>query len=339
MSELRRDPIAGRWVIIATERAARPHDFKTEPRKAKGGFCPFCEGNEDRTPPEIFAYRAPGTKPNGRGWSVRVVQNKYPALSVEEDVEEYGSGVYSAMSGMGQHEVIIESPRHAISPAELPPSSLADGLCMYRERMLELRKDSRLIYASIFKNVGFAAGASLEHTHSQLICTPVAPKRVQEEMALCRDFWQVNHRCLVCDIIRQELAEQARVVTDSPRYVVFTPFASRFPFEMWIVPKEHASHYEDSSPEALADLAAVMHDALRRLDVALGEPPYNYIIHTSTFDLPAVQYYHWHIEVIPRVTHIAGFEWGTGFYINPMMPEQAAHFMRDALPGNVQAAT
>jgi len=339
MSELRRDPMSGRWVIIAKERAARPSDFLTESRESKGGFCPFCEGNEDRTPPEIFAYREPGSKPNGPGWRIRVVPNKYPALQIGGELQEHRTGVYVAIRGVGQHEVFIESPRHAVSPTELPHEALADAFCAYRERMIEIKKDKRLLYASVFKNVGAAAGASLQHTHSQLICTPVTPKRLHEEMSLCQEFRRTHGQCLLCRIIEQDMAAGERVVTESEHYAVLTPFASRFPFEMWIMPTEHASHYEDTPPELLRELAAVMHDALRRLDVALQNPPYNYIIHTSTFDTGELEHYHWHIEVIPRVTRIAGFEWGTGFYINPMLPERAAHYLREALPETITAKT
>jgi len=337
MPQLRRDPVSGRWVIIATERAARPRDFQTKAREVRGGFCPFCEGNEDKTPPEVAACRDADSKPDGPGWRVRVVPNKYPALNLEGNPEEHDAGLYCAMNGVGRHEVFIESPRHAVSPTEQPPDLLADALCVQRQRLLELKKDKRLIYACLFKNVGTTAGASLEHTHSQLICTPVAPKPVQEEMRLCEDFWDANGRCLVCSILAQELTDGSRIVMDSEQYVVFTPFASRFPFEMWILPKEHISHFEDTSPEALRELARVVHDALRRLDLALDEPPYNYIVHTATFDLGPLDFFHWHIEIIPRVTRVAGFEWGTGFYINPMLPEKAAQYLREALPERVTA--
>jgi UDPglucose--hexose-1-phosphate uridylyltransferase len=329
MPQLRRDPVVGRWVIIATDRAARPSQFQAQKRAPKGGFCPFCEGSESKTPPEIIAYRAPGTAPNTPGWRLRVVPNKYPALRVEGELHKHGSGVYDAMEGIGAHEVIIENPKHVLSPTELPPAVLEDVIRAYRDRMLDLKKDRRLVYALVFKNVGQEAGASLEHSHSQLICTPVLPKRVEEEMERCQQFYRFRGRCLLCDIIEQDLSEGHRVVMDKANFVVLAPYASRFPFEMAILPKQHMSHFEDISDDTGRELGAVLYEALCRLDASLGEPPYNYNIHTAPFATGPVEHYHWHLEVIPRVTEIAGFEWGSGFYINPVPPETAAQYLRE----------
>ena len=329
MPELRRDPVSGRWVIIATDRAARPQEFHRQKRIAKGGFCPFCEGKESTTPPEIFALREPGSQPNGPGWRVRVVPNKYPALRTEGVLNKRGMGVYDFMAGVGAHEVIVESPKHVLSPSELPPQVLAEVVRTYRDRAADLKKDKRLAYALIFKNVGAEAGASLEHSHSQLICTPVSPKRVEEEMDRCERFFRFRGRCLLCDILAQDLADASRIVVDSENFVVLTPFAARFPFEMWIMPKPHLSHFEDTSDAMLAEFANVLYEALGRLDASLDKPPYNYSIHSTPFVFGDVEYYHWHLEVIPRVTEVAGFEWGTGFHINPVPPESAAKFLRE----------
>lgn len=329
MPELRRDPVSGRWVIIATDRAARPQEFRRQKRVSKGGFCPFCEGKESTTPPEIFALREPGSAPNGPGWRVRVVPNKYPALRTEGVLNKRGLGVYDYMAGVGAHEVIVESPKHVLSPTDLPPQALAEVVRTYRDRAADLKKDKRLAYALIFKNVGAEAGASLEHSHSQLICTPVSPKRVEEEMDRCEGFFRYRGRCLMCDILAQDLADGTRIVIDSANFVVLTPFAARFPFEMWVAPKPHLSHFEDTSDKMLAELAGVLYEALSRLDLALEKPPYNYSIHSTPFVFGDVDYYHWHMEVIPRVTEVAGFEWGTGFHINPVPPENAAQFLRE----------
>jgi len=178
LPELRKDPIVGRWVIIAHERAKRPHDFSGEAQQqARGGFCPFCEGNEDKTPPEIVAYRERGTRPNGPGWRIRVVPNKFPALMIEGNLNKRGEGIYDMMAGIGAHEVIIESPKHHISLAELPEENIQEMLWVYRDRLVDLKKDSRLVHGMLFKNVGAAAGASLEHSHSQLIVTPIVRSR------------------------------------------------------------------------------------------------------------------------------------------------------------------
>ena len=338
MPQLRRDPVGGRWVIVATERAARPNDFEKRARVVEGEFCPFCEGNEDKTPPEILAIRSPGTQPDSPGWTLRVVPNKFPALTAEGGAHRDGPGVYETMSGVGAHEVFIEGPKHVLGPAEQSPESVRDVVWAYRERMLALKQDSRMVFALVFKNVGQSAGASLEHSHSQLICTPVVPKRVGEEMDRCMDFWLSHGRCLICEIVRQEIADGERVVIDGEQFVVITPYASRFPFEMWIIPKVHISHFESTPAEMLGELARALQESLCRLDAALGEPPYNYVLHTTPFNSPEVEHFHWHVEVIPRVTHVAGFEWGTGFYINHVEPRVAAQKLRRALPERVAGA-
>jgi UDPglucose--hexose-1-phosphate uridylyltransferase len=195
--------------------------------------------------------------------------------------------------------------------------------------MLDLTNDKRLLYALIFKNVGESAGASLEHTHSQLICTPIVPKRVQEEMFRCEEYESFHDRCLFCDIIEQDISVRDRVVMNSENFLAVMAYASRFPFETWILPKQHISHFEHTPPGMLAELAKVLREVLCRIDVSLDDPPYNYMLHTSPMSMGPVAYYHWHLEVIPRVTRVAGFEWGTGFYINPVVPEEAARYLRE----------
>lgn len=338
MPQLRRDPVGGRWVIVSTERAARPREFARPSVESQGGFCPFCEGNEHSTPPEVFAFRDSGTGADEPGWRVRVVPNKYPALKIESGLREENAGVYQTMSGMGQHEVFVEGTQHRQSLSELPTDLVEDVLRAYRERMLVLKKDSRLVYSLIFKNVGREAGASLEHSHSQLICLPVIPKRVGEEMDRCKEFHQYQGRCLLCSVVEQELETRERVVVEGEHFVVITPYASRFPFEMWVVPRDHLCHYETSPEGQLPDLAAVLREALLRLDEVLEHPPYNYVLHTTPFTLGEVDHFHWHVEIIPRVTHVAGFEWGTGFYINPVEPAEAARCLREAEVPEIECA-
>jgi len=329
MPELRKDPIVGRWVIIATERAKRPHDFKTETAPASGKFCPFCEGNEDKTPSEILAYRERGTEPNSPGWRVRVVPNKFPALMVEGNPNKRGEGIYDLMQGIGAHEVIIESPKHDTSLVALPEARVQEILWVYRDRLVDLKKDQRLVYGLLFKNVGTAAGASLEHTHSQLIVTPIVPIYVMEEMIGSMEFYNYRGRCIFCDMILQELGTESRIVLDSELFVALCPFASRFPFETWILPKQHSSHYENIQKQGVEELAYMLRQVTGRLEAALDVPPYNYMVHTAPFDARELPHFHWHIEVIPRLTRVAGFEWGTGFYINPVPPEHAAAFLRE----------
>lgn len=328
MPELRKEPVSGRWVIISTERALRPSDFIPQPPTIKSDFCPFCEGNEDKTPPEIMAYREKGTSPNTRGWRVRVVPNKFPALRIEGSLKKRGEGIYDVMNGVGAHEVIIECPQHVISLSALSPQCVQEVLWTYRDRLVDLKKDKRLIYGMLFKNVGAAAGASLEHTHTQLIVTPIVPLVVAGEMEGSLAFYKYRGRCLFCDMINQELSAAKRVVIEGEHFITFTPFASRFPFELWILPRHHSSHFENIQKSEVEELADALKTALAKLEGALEEPPYNFIIHTSPFDQPLLDYYHWHIEIIPRLTRTAGFEWGTGFYINPVPPENAAEYLR-----------
>src|SRR3954462_5678117 len=327
MPELRKDPIVGRWVIIATDRAKRPVAPPSEPFPTGAVLCPFCEGNEVHTPHEILAYRRPGTRADDRGWRVRVVPNKFPALQIEGDLNKRGEGIYDKMNGIGAHEVILECPFHEYSLTKLTEENVREILWVYRYRLLDLKKDPRLVYGMVFKNVGAAAGASLEHTHSQLIVTPIVPINVWEEMSGSLEFFNYRGRCIYCDMIHQELAAEKRIVVDSANFVSFVPYASRFPFETWILPKTHNSHYENIQKNEVDELGTVLKTILLKLELALDKPAYNYIIHTSPFDTGPLPHYHWHMEIIPRLTRVAGFEWGTGFYINPVPPEQAAQFL------------
>jgi UDPglucose--hexose-1-phosphate uridylyltransferase len=329
MPELRKDPIVGRWVIIATERARRPVAPKEDPEPEQVAYCPFCEGHEEKTPGEILAYRDRNSRPNEPGWRVRVVPNKYPALMVEGDLQKRGEGIYDKMNGVGAHEVIVETPAHVVSLTSLTEDNIREVLWVYRDRMVDLKKDPRLVYGMLFKNVGAAAGASLEHSHSQLIVLPIVPINVMEEMTGALSFYNYRGRCIYCDMMHQELASEKRVVLDTPNFVCFVPFASRFPFETWIVPKHHNSHFENIQKTEVDELGSLLKAALVKLERALDRPAYNYIIHTAPFDAQPQPHYHWHLEIIPRLTRVAGFEWGTGFYINPVPPEQAAAFLRE----------
>ena len=329
MPDLRKDPVTGRWVIIAPDRAKRPMDYSHELKKFEGRFDPFAEGNESATPPEVLAYRHHGSPANGPGWRVRVIPNKFPALQVEGDLEKRGEGIYDAMNGIGAHEVIIECPHFETNMARLPVDRIREVLYCYRDRLHDLKKDHRLVHGLIFKNKGAMAGASLDHSHSQLIVTSVVPITVWEEMTGALEFYNYRGRCIYEDMIRQELKDGSRVVHDTPNFLVFCPYASRFPFETWVVPKRHASHYETISRDQIEDLGSVMKTTLAKLELALDDPPYNYVLHTAPFDTPDLPHYRWHLEIFPRLTRVAGFEWGSGFYINPVPPEEAAAFLRE----------
>lgn len=330
MPELRKDPITGSWVIISSEHGKRPTDFQDQRGKKRGGFCPFCAGNERTTPSEVLAYRPKeANTPNGPGWRLRVVPNKFPALQIEGCLNKQGEGIFDKMNGVGAHEVIIESPDHNATLANLPLETMEEVLWSYRDRVEDLKRDTRFQYALIFKNEGLAAGATLEHTHSQIIALPIVPVQVQEELDGCKKHFKLKERCIMCDIIRQETQSGTRVVLETPLFIAFAPFAPRFPFETWIMPKAHNSSFAASSNEDYRDLAGLLQNVLRRMDRALSTPPYNFVIHTSPFKDQDNDYYHWHIELMPKLTYMAGFEWGSGFYINPTPPEVAAKFLRE----------
>lgn len=328
MPELRKDPIAGRWVIISIERGKRPSDFGMRVSAKKGGFCAFCSGNEHTTPPEILAIRPDKSAPNTPGWTLRVVPNKFPALQIEGQLNRTGEGIFDKMNGIGAHEVIIESPDHNLTLSTMPLKSVEDALQVFYYRISELKKDRRFKYVLVFKNEGDAAGASLEHTHTQLIALPIVPKLVQEEINNARQYYNYKERCIFCDIIRQEIADKIRVISENENYISLAPFAPRSPFETWILPKTHESRFVPDGQFPL--LAQILQQTLRQIDSVVNLPPYNMMIHISPFGDEVNEYYHWHIEIKPKLTKIAGFEWGSGFYINPTPPEEAAKFMREA---------
>ncbi len=330
MPELRKDPIIGRWVIISTERGKRPHDFVVEPEVSRGGFCPFCPGNEHTTPPEIMAYRQAGTAPNSPGWRLRVVQNKFPALVMEGDLGRQGEGIFDKMNGIGAHEVIIENPDHQVTLATIPLNGFVEVLTAYRDRINALAQDPRFKYVLIFKNQGRAAGASLEHSHSQLIGLPIVPELVMEEQSGGKFYYNYKERCVFCDMIRQETQQQARIVLENQEFLAVCPFAPRSPFEVWILPKAHYSSYVDLNDDSYPLLAEIFSETLKRLEKVLGKAPYNFILHTAPFREPELPHYHWHFEIMPKLTLMAGFEWGSGFFINPLPPEDAAKYLREA---------
>jgi UDPglucose--hexose-1-phosphate uridylyltransferase len=330
--ELRKDPIVGRWVIISTERARRPSDFAPVPSTRAAGVCVFCPGQEAQTPDEILANRVDGSGANTPGWSLRVVPNKFPALRSEGELESAGEGLYDRMTGVGAHEVIVETPDHHASLARLPAAHVAEVLRAYRDRMRDLRKDTRLEYVTVFKNHGEAAGASLEHPHSQLIATPIVPIMVAEELEGALHHYRHKKRCVWCDIVRQERRQGGRLILEDDGVVALAPFAPRFPFETWILPSEHRSSFEEISPGELGALARTLQEVLRRMSRVLRDPPYNFMLHTAPFRGEAAEHFHWHLEIIPKLTRVAGFEWGTGFFINPTPPEEAARYLRGEVP-------
>ncbi|MFZ5632251.1 MAG: galactose-1-phosphate uridylyltransferase [Bacillota bacterium] len=333
MPEWRKDPIFDRWVVIATERGKRPSDFSVPKEEKKGGECPLCEHHEWETPPEILAYREKDSARDRPGWWVRVVPNKFPAVRIEGQTDAGNFGVYQIMNGVGAHEVVIETPDHGTAIEDLNQYQVQEVIRAWRDRSLDLRGDIRLKYIQVFKNYGSTAGASLEHPHSQIIATPVVPLNIKEKLDGLKRHARMTGRCIICDMIAQEQKEQNRVVAESDRFLCITPFASRFPFETWIIPKEHQPDYACIREDQVADLALVMRTILKKLSAALRRPPYNMVISTAPVNESREDtvHFHWHMEILPRLTIAAGFELGTGFYINPTPPEMAASEIRETV--------
>jgi len=333
--ELRKDPMARRWVIIASERAARPTDFKHEDIAINDADrCPFCEGREQVTPPEIFVLRAVGTAPNTPGWRVRVVANKFPALRIEGATDQSQVGIFTRMDGVGAHEVIIETPDHHAHLGLLPHEHLTDVIRAYHQRYVDLRGDRRFEYVLLFRNHGRSAGASLSHPHSQLIALPVIPKRVAEEVEAAEHYFGRHGACIYCTMLAHEHEARERLVFENSQFMVLEPYASRTPFETWVLPKTHQADFGALGSGMMRALAEALHEGLIRLHACLANPPYNFIIHTLPYHVELSHAYHWHIEITPQLTHVAGFEWGSGFYINPVAPEAAARYLREVqVPG------
>jgi UDPglucose--hexose-1-phosphate uridylyltransferase len=338
MPELRKDPIIGRWVIIATERARRPDQFAGQSQQGPDEKpCPFCEGKESETPPEIYVVRPGYSQPNKPGWELRVVPSISPFLRIEGDLDRRGKGLYDLMNGIGAHEIIIETNKHIANMADLSEGEISKVITCYIDRMTDLEKDNRFKYALVFKNYGWVAGGgSVKHSRSQLIATPVNPKRVKEELIGAHKYYEYHERCVFCDLIKQELESKERLILDIDGFIAVTPFASRFPFEFWIFPKKHSCDFVNLDMDSRFNLSRILKQVLLKLKKGLNDPPYNYILHTAPFRRPKLGYwksidqdYHWHIEITPRLTRVAGFEWGTGFYICPLPPENAASFLRE----------
>ena len=330
MSELRRDPVTGRWNIFVTDEPFGPDAFEVERHTPSGSKCPFEYGNESMTPPEIHVVRPSGGATNGPGWQLRVVSNKFPALRIEGNLDRRGLGVFDFCNGVGAHEVIIETPDHHRQMADLTQEEMERVIQAYTIRSLDLRGDTRFKYILLFKNFGLSAGASLEHTHTQLIALPIVPKRVNEELKGAERYFEFRDRCAYCDMLHQEWQEGERLVCENRLFVALCPYVSSFPFELKVFPKEHHSDFTQISDEAVKDFGAILKEILLRMRVTLSDPSYNFIIHTSPIEPAEREEYHWHLELIPKLTKVAGFEWGTGFYINPTPPELAAKYLREA---------
>ncbi len=341
MSELRKDPVLNRWVIIAPERGPRPYDYATAREVDAGSAgCPFCEGNERMTPPEVYGLRDAG-EPNTPGWYVRVVPNKFPTLHAEGDLARTGDGLFEHMGGLGAHEIVIENPRHEVDLPFSPEEQIMRVLEACRRRVEDLRGDPRFRHITVFRNHGALAGATVGHPHSQVMALPIIPYLVREQLKGAAAHFTATGRCVFCDIVAQELAAGSRTIIQSPHFVALAPYASRFAAETVIYPRRHCHDMVQMNTEELVDLAGVLRHLLLAYYSGLGNPPYNLVCLTAPSLPPEGQdglteealrrQYHWCIVIMPRLTTMAGFEWGTGVYINPVAPEEAAATLKKEL--------
>jgi len=328
MAELRREPVTRMWVVVTTDHPKGPSDylpFKPPYRVQEvEGPCPFCPGNEKMTPQETYSLRRDG----GR-WSVRVVPNKFPFFHIEGDYDRRPEGMYDVMEAIGAHEIVVEAPDHDQSLATMEPMQIEKILRAYRERLTDLEKDQRFQQFLILKNY---PGIFNRHPHSHILAMPVIPKRIDEEVSGTLDYYQRKERCIFCDIIKEEMAMKKRVILETVHFLIFLPFASRYPFEAWIIPKVHSPDFHRIKEEEMADLSGGIQSLFRCFFELLSDPPYSFTLHTSPvqnrFHRPE---YHWHIETRLRIGLREGFEWGTGFFVNPTPPEDAANFLRGVL--------
>lgn len=334
--EFRRDPVCGRWSVVAPERSNRPRTLEGAESRQRGSRerkpCPFCPGQEAETPDEVLAYRKPGSLRNQPGWQLRVVPNKFPAVSfdVGDSASLNHEPMFLTAPGFGRAEVLIECPEHIPDPTCLGDSQFAAVFRAYRDRLLSLAREPGLEYVSVFKNVGAEAGASLGHTHSQIIATPIIPDSIQAELSGAAAFYAKNQQCVFCDLIQREIALGERVIARSEHFAAIMAFAPRFDYEFWVLPTAHGSSYASVSDADCLELAQLMKRVLRALDRVLEAPAYNWFLHGAPLHSEERPEYHWHLEVMPRTTRPAGLEWGFGCFIATVAPEQAAAELRAA---------
>lgn len=332
MSFLRFDQTMADWVIFAPSRARRPHEFRQRQvaGPAKSDLepgCPFCPGSEDRTPREIYAERPFGGSTSQ--WSVRVIPNKFPALTIEEDRRHFDDGEgFRSMGGCGAHEVIVESPDHSRALAMQPVEQIERVLRSAQLRSQDLMRDVRFETAIIFKNHGESAGTSLAHPHWQLIATPVVPRLLRLKHAIATDHFDMTGNCLYCEMLEHELAEKKRILARNDDFVALLPYASHVPFETWILPRRHQASFRFAEQAQLHTLAELLKDVLLRLFRGLDNPDFNLTIDTVPRGDESEEYFLWHIRILPRLTTPAGFEMGSGMAINTVLPEDAAEYLR-----------
>ncbi|MBI2252075.1 MAG: galactose-1-phosphate uridylyltransferase [Armatimonadetes bacterium] len=328
MPEIRQNIVTKDWIIFATERAKRPEDFKKHfaKKEEKPDFspnCPFCPGNENKTPPAILEIK------KDNAWIIRVIPNKFSALVNEGIPQRKTSGIKRIINGVGVHEVIIETPAHNSTTGLMEEENVREIIQVYKKRYLDLEKDSRLSQIIIFKNHGKSAGTSLEHPHSQLIATPIVPASVRQRFEEAMRHYDENGVCVFCQMIEEEIKDQERLILEDDKFLAIIPYAAYSPFHIWILPKRHSASFGEINQEEIKSLAGILKNTLAKLYYGLDDPDYNYCIRSTSIDQKEVKYFHWYLAIVPKVTKIAGFELGSGMFINVSMPEESAKFLRE----------
>jgi len=336
MHELRKDILLGRWVAVLSE-SKPPADYTLQTsNQLKVSNCNLCPGREQETPDEIASIRKTATSPNQSGWWVRAVPSFKPVFQIEGDLGRRAIGIYDRMNSIGANEIIIESPDHAIRPEDMGLEQMIRVIRLYRDRIADLEKDSRLRYILIYKNSGEIAGETVSHPVSHLMATPMIPKIVKDELDNAKQYFSYKERCIFCDIISEELRTGERIIFETKHFLAFCPYAAIFPFTSWIIPKRHSCAFQEISYDEMEDMGLMLMTLLKKLRQAFIDPPFNYFIHTAPNMVPRRNHwhtlgedFHWHLEIIPRLIRTSGFEWGSGFYILPTSPEDAAKYLRE----------
>jgi UDPglucose--hexose-1-phosphate uridylyltransferase len=326
MPELRLNMMTREWVVVVCERARKPESFRARSerkyRPERDASCPFCPGNEGKTPAELM--RLPGDG----DWRVRVTPNKYAAFITEGERIRTDEGLRHLVTGVGRHEVIVESPRHDMALALLSEEEVGEVLAVYRERFLDAFEDSRIRHAIIFKNQGPGSGTSIMHPHTQLVGSPIVPFRIRDRIDEAVRYFDNTGECLVCAMLRDELADGMRVIVESEHFVSFIPYAALSPFHTWIFPKRHIPSFGNITEEEQRDLASTLKTTLLKLYEGLDDPDYNMVFRSLSPYRTRSEYLHWYITIVPRMHRATGFELGSGMYVNTTIPEDVASFLR-----------
>jgi UDPglucose--hexose-1-phosphate uridylyltransferase len=338
MSDLRRDPVSGNWVVISPAQEAGVLLASFPRVETPRESCPFCPGHETMGGASILTYPGSLSDGNGNGWAVRVIPNRMPVLQPEISLEREGVGMFDRITGVGAHEIIIDSPDHSPFLHEFPAPQIRLMLAAWKERINDLRKDSRMRYISLFRNQGRRAGARITHPHSQLLATPMIPTGIRNELAGAREYYEYKERCVFCDLNDQEREEKVRIVSQNRGFLAFCPFASRHPFEVWILPRVHRHDFGQATEEQLDDLSGILKEVSTAVAVALMNPDVNVTLKNTPYPKPRrdkwttiEEDFHWHLEVVPRITRPNGHEWATGMFVNPTLPEEGAAYLRNAI--------